>query len=68
MKRYEVYIYQEGSAKLRHETNSLDEACDKGHELEKTSKETFEGTIIYDTEERKWFGQHKRGTAYVLTK
>lgn len=66
MKRYEVYIYDETTAKLRFETNDLDEACDKGQELETKSKEIFEGTIIRDTKENKWFGQHKRGTAYVL--
>ena len=68
MKRYEIYITEGTGAKLRFETDSLDEACDKGHEIETTSKESFEGTAIYDTKERKWFGYHKRGTAYTLTK
>lgn len=68
MKRYEIYIKQENAAKLRYETNNINEACDMAHEIESTSKESFEATAIYDTEERKWFGYHKRGTTYTLTK
>lgn len=68
MKRYQVYIYTGSIAKLRFETNSIDEACDKAYEIEKTSKEDFEGTSMYDTQEKKWFGVHKRGSAYILSK
>ena len=68
MKRYEIYIKQENAAKLRHETDSLDEACDAAHEIERSSKEDFEATAIYDTKERKWIGYHKRGAAYILAK
>lgn len=35
MKRYEVYIYNGFNAKLRFETDSLDEASDKAYEIER---------------------------------
>jgi len=68
MKRYEVYIYNGFNAKLRFETDSLDEASDKAYEIEKTSKEDFEGTAMYDNREQKWFARHMRGSAYILSK
>ena len=67
-KRYEVYIYNGDRALLRFETNDIDEACDKAYEIEKTSKEEFEGTIIYDCKEELWFGRHKRYTAHILSR
>ena len=66
MKRYEVYIYNGFNAKLRYETDDINEACDKAHEIEKTSKEEFEGTALYDNVKEEWFGRHERGTAYVI--
>ena len=68
MKRYEVYIYSGFNCKLRHETDNIDEACDKAHEIEKTSKEDFDGTALYDNLKCQWFGKHERGTTYVLSK
>lgn len=67
-KRYEVYIYNGDHCFLRYSTDDIDEACDKAHEIEQTSEEKFEGTIIYDCKEELWFGKHKRYTAYVLSK
>lgn len=66
--RYEVYIYNGFNCKMRYETNDLDEACDKAHEIEKTSPEEFEGTALYDNLHCKWFGKHERNTSYVLSK
>lgn len=66
MKQYEVYIYNGFNAKLRYETNDINEAYDKAREIEKTSKEEFEGTALYDTIQEEWFGRHERGTRYIL--
>lgn len=66
MKRYEVYIYNGTHGLLRYDTDNIDEACDKAYELEKTSKEDFEGTVLYDNQKHQWFGRHERGTCYIL--
>lgn len=72
-KRYEVYILnrinkENDNLKLRFETNDIDEACDKAHEIEKTSEEQFDATAIYDDIDKKWFGYHERGTSYIMSK
>ena len=66
--RYEVYIYRGFKCFLRFETNDIDEACDKAYEIEKTSKEDFGGTALYDNLKREWFGRHERGTAHIISK
>ena len=68
MKRYEVYTYIGDRAHLRYETNDINEACDIGDKIEKTSTEEFDGTILYDNLLRKWFGKHKKGSAYILSR
>lgn len=73
MKRYEIYIIKSLAngndyCNLRAETNNIDHACDLAYEIENTCKENFDATAIYDNDEHKWFGYHKKGTAYILSK
>lgn len=66
--RYEVYIYNGAVYRLRFWTNDIDEACDKADEIEKTSKEEFDGTAIYDTKLNGFVNIHRKGTCHVLSK
>ena len=71
--KYEIYIIEHATKEkdiiyLRDETNDINLACDLAHNLERNSSEQFDATAIYDTKNKKWFGYHERGCAYVLSK
>ena len=47
-KRYEVDTYNGFRVKVRYETDDIEDALKKAHELEILSKDEFEGIAIYD--------------------
>lgn len=66
MEKYEIYIEKEGKAFLRSETNNIDNAWRQAYEVEHNND--CEGSVILNTETNEWFGYHKKGSAYVLSR
>ena len=59
-KRYEVNTYRGFRVNAQCETDDLEEALKKAHELEISSKDEFEGTAIYDNLHCEWVNRHER--------